>query len=166
MVLRARRWPRSGNLARVQRERLEAELAVRHRRSDSSGRPRAAAWAAGRVLRSRAAAAAVRGATVLGRRHADLVEEEAGEIALRREAELGGDLGDLAAPGGEARDRRLDAQHVEIRARREAGADLEKIVEARAREADLARELVHVELLVRPRAEQRDRAADARVLEA
>ena len=72
----------------------------------------------------------------------------------------------LPRPGGEARDRRLDAQHVEIGARREAGADLEQVVEPRARQAHLAGELVDVQVLVRMRAQQRDRAADARVLEA
>src|SRR5688500_7346187 len=100
---------------------------------------------------------------VFRRGHADLIEEEACEVALRREAELGRDFGDLALPGGQARDRGLDAQHVEVGARRKAGAELEQIVEARARQADLVRELVHVELLVRPRAQQRDRAPDAAV---
>src|SRR5207248_3059870 len=99
-------------------------------------------------------------------RRADLVQEKAREVALRGEAKLGRDLADLAAARGKPRDRRLDAQHVEVDARREAGAELEEIVEARAREADLARELVHVELLVRPRAQERDRPPDARVLEA
>src|SRR5204863_10024294 len=63
-------------------------------------------------------------------------------------------------------DRRLDAQHVEVGARREAGADVEKVVEARARQLHLARELVHVQLFVRVRAHQRERAAYACVLEA
>ena len=36
---------------------------------------------------------------------------------------------------GQARDRGLDAQHVEVGARREAGAQLEQVVEARARQA-------------------------------
>src|SRR5713226_6420871 len=39
---------------------------------------------------------AARAAPVLGRRDADLVEEEAREVALRREAELRGHLGNLA----------------------------------------------------------------------
>src|SRR5262245_49558912 len=92
----------------------------------------------------------IRGAAILGRRHADLVQEETGEVALRGEAELGRDFRDLALPGRQARNRRLHAQHVEVGARREAGAELEQVVEARARQTDLARELVHVELLVRP----------------
>src|SRR5258705_263474 len=71
-------------------------------------------------------------AAVLGGGDAHLVVEEAGEIALRREAELGGELRDLAAPGGQARDRGLDAQQIEIGAGREPGADLEQIVEPRA----------------------------------
>src|SRR4051812_34655174 len=96
-----------------------------------------------------------RGAPVFRRRHADLVQEETGEIALRGEAELGGHFGDLAAPGREPRDRGLDAEHVEVGARREAGAQLEEVVEARARKSDLARQLVHVQFFVRARAKQR-----------
>src|SRR5882672_12487667 len=98
-----------------------------------------------------------RAAAVLRGGDAYLLQEEAREVALRREAELRGKLGDLALPGGQARHRGLDAQHVEIGARREAGAELEQIVEARARQADLARELVDVEVLVRARAQQADR---------
>src|SRR6202165_1585007 len=109
---------------------------------------------------------AARAAAVLGGRYADLVQEKAREIALRREAELRRDLRDLAVSGRKARDRGFDAQHVQVGARREAGAQLEQVVEARARQVDLARQLVHVELFVRPRAQQRDRAPDAAVLEA
>src|SRR4051812_26707936 len=69
---------------------------------------------------------------ILRGRHADLIEEKAREVALGREAELGRDLTDLAAAGGQARDRGLDAQHVEIDARREAGAELKEVVEPRA----------------------------------
>src|SRR5204863_5522435 len=97
---------------------------------------------------------------------ADLVQEEAREVTLRREAELGGHLGDLAAARGEARDRGLDAQHVEVGARRETGAELKQIVKAGARQADLAGELVDGHVLVRMRAQQRDGAADAAVFEA
>src|SRR6266513_5289754 len=87
-----------------------------------------------------------RAAAVLGRGDADLVQEEAREVALRREAELRGDLGNLAVARGQARDRGLDAQHVEVGAGREAGAQLEQVVEARARQADAVRQLVHVEV--------------------
>src|SRR5467141_5216338 len=67
---------------------------------------------------------AARAAAVLGRRDADLIEEEAREVALRREAELRGDLGNLAMAGGQARDCSLDAQHVEVGTGRETGAQL------------------------------------------
>src|SRR4029077_6941261 len=97
---------------------------------------------------------------------AHLVVEEAGEIALRRETELGGELRDLAAPGGQARERGLNAKQIELGAGRKAGADLEQVVEPRARQAHLVGELVDVQVLVRMRPQQRDRAADARVLEA
>src|SRR5581483_8115521 len=93
------------------------------------------------------------GAPVLRGRDADLVQEEPGEVALRREAELGRELRDLAAARREPRDRGLDAQHVEVGARGEPGADLEEIVEARARQTHLAREVVDALVLVRMRAQ-------------
>src|SRR5207302_1051179 len=102
---------------------------------------------------------------VLGWRDADLIQEKAREVALRREAELRGDLGNLAFAGGQTRNGGLDAQHVEVGTRREPGAQLEQVVEARTRQADAVRQLVHAELLVRPRAQQRDRLPDAAVLE-
>src|SRR3546814_13269439 len=46
-------------------------------------------------------------------------QEKAREVALRGKAQLGRDLGDLALAGGQARDRRFHAQHVEIGARRD-----------------------------------------------
>src|SRR5438552_15089219 len=92
--------------------------------------------------------AAARAAAVLGRGDADLVQEEAREVALRREPELRGDLGNLAVARGQARERSLDAQHVEVGAGLVAGAQLEQGVEARARHADAGRHLGQVEGLV------------------
>src|SRR5687767_5272583 len=100
-------------------------------------------------------------AAVLRRRHAYLVQEEAGEVALGRETELRRYFGDLAAAGRQPRDRRFDAQQVEIRARRKSGAELEQVVEARARQAHLRGELVHAEALSAMRAQKRDGPADA-----
>src|SRR2546425_11738098 len=73
---------------------------------------------------------AARAAAVLGRGDADLVQEEAREVALRREAELRGDLGYLAVAGGQARDRGLGAQHVEGGTGRGSRAQVETVVEA------------------------------------
>ena len=139
----ARAGGRIRDLPGVQAKRLDAEFAVSH--GDSTG----AGSLLGSVSGQASGARARGGAAVLGGRDADLVQEEAGEVALRGEAELGRHLGDLALPGGQARDRGLDAQHVEVGARREAGAQLEQVVEARARQADLARQLVDAEVLVR-----------------
>src|ERR1700694_6005183 len=93
-----------------------------------------------------------RAAAVLGGRCAALVQEKAREIALRRQAELRRDLRDLAVSGRKARDRGFDAQHVQVGARREAGAQLEQVVEAGARQVDLARPLVRFERLIWARA--------------
>src|SRR5271154_428393 len=100
-------------------------------------------------------------APVLRGRDADLLLEKTGEIRLRGEAQFGRYFVDLGTARGELGDRRFDAQHVEVGARRAPGAELEQVVEARARQADLARELVHVHFLVRVRAQQRQRLADA-----
>src|SRR5262249_24956421 len=100
-------------------------------------------------------------APVLGRRDADLLLEEAREVRLRREAQLRRDLGDLGAAAGELGDGGLDAQQVQVGARRAPGAGLEQVVEAGARQTDLARQVVHVDFLVRVRAQQRQRLADA-----
>src|SRR2546425_7088931 len=64
--------------------------------------------------------AAARAAAVLRRGGADLVPEEAREVALRREPQLPRDLGKLALPPGQAPDRGLPPQHVEVSAGREA----------------------------------------------
>ena len=76
---------------------------------------------------------------------------------MRREAELGGDFRDLARPV-DRREIAVSTHSMSRYARGEKPVHMEEIVEARARQADLARELVHVEILVRPCAQERDRA--------
>src|SRR6184192_1461718 len=121
----APRWPDPGFAPR----------AGRASRSRICGPPSAAEVLLRRLLglggRGGLLALGARRPAVFRGRHADLVQEKAREVALRGEAKLGRDLADLAAARGKPRDRRLDAQHVEVDARREAGAELEEIVEAR-----------------------------------
>src|SRR4051812_30906628 len=137
----------------MQAERLDPEFAVSHAPILSGGGspPSELGVLLGDgldVLRGGFVGLRSRGcAPVLGGRNADLVKEKPGEVALRGKAELGRYLRDLALARREARDRRLDAQHVEVGARREAGAELKEVVEARARQAHLAGELVDTEIL-------------------
>src|SRR6185437_5243266 len=96
------------------------------------------------------------------RRNADMVAEEAREIALRGEAEIAGDRNQRRLRALQLAHRLLHAQRVPVDVRGQIGLFLEQGEEMRPRQADGAGNLVEADAFAHIRFHQMDGLADAK----
>src|SRR6187399_2111060 len=82
------------------------------------------------------------GAAIFSRRHPDIGGEEAGETALRREAEIEADIGDRHFARDQRVERLLHDEGIEIEVRGNAGLGAEQPVEVRTRQSRLPRDRI------------------------
>src|SRR5947209_180938 len=102
-------------------------------------------------------------ATIIGWCHPDIGGEEAGESALRREAEIEADIGDRRLARHQRFQRLLHHQRIEIEVRGNAGLGAEQPVEMRPRQAGFTRDGVELDLGARALRHHLDTLAHAKI---